>query len=348
MSDKKFKFDVVIGNPPYQEEGIGNNTKTPSIYHLFMEQSFKIGKKVELIHPARFLFNAGDTPKKWNRKMLNSDHLKVLFYESQSRNVFKDTDIKGGIAVTFYDQEKKYKPIKTFTAYEKLNSIIGKVCDSEKFEGMDTIVFSPVSFKFTEIMHKEHPTLKTKLSKGNELEVKTNVFETIPEVFYRMKVDDSQEYVRILGRYKNKRTYRYILRRYISNKTNLDSYKVMLPEANGTGALGETLATPVVGKPKDGHTQTFLTIGNFKTIDEAINAIKYIKTKFARVMLGTLKITQHNSISTWANVPLQDFTSKSDIDWTQSVHDIDQQLYKKYGLDDKEIEFIETHVKEMD
>jgi hypothetical protein len=76
--------------------------------------------------------------------------------------------------------------------------------------------------------------------------------------------------------------------------------------------------------------------------------MKYIKTKvFARAMLGTLKVTQHNPKSTWKNVPLQDFTATSDIDWSRSIAEIDQQLYAKYGLDQHEIDFIETRVKEM-
>lgn len=72
-----------------------------------------------------------------------------------------------------------------------------------------------------------------------------------------------------------------------------------------------------------------------------------MKSKFARTLLGILKITQDNTKTTWAKVPLQDFTPNSDIDWTKSVAEIDQQLYMKYGLDDTEIQFIETHVKEM-
>lgn len=76
--------------------------------------------------------------------------------------------------------------------------------------------------------------------------------------------------------------------------------------------------------------------------------MKYIKSKFARAMLGTLKVTQDNKKRTWVNVPLQDFTKHSDIDWSKSIYEIDQQLYKKYGLDEQEIEFIETKVKEMD
>lgn len=75
--------------------------------------------------------------------------------------------------------------------------------------------------------------------------------------------------------------------------------------------------------------------------------MKYIKSKFARALLGILKITQDNPPEKWKYVPLQDFTSDSDINWSQSVADIDRQLYAKYGLDDEEIEFIESHVKEM-
>lgn len=72
-----------------------------------------------------------------------------------------------------------------------------------------------------------------------------------------------------------------------------------------------------------------------------------VKTKFARAMLGILKITQDNPRDKWAYVPLQDFTSHSDIDWSKSIPEIDQQLYKKYNLSPEEIDFIETHVKEM-
>ncbi|MCQ4116092.1 Eco57I restriction-modification methylase domain-containing protein [Ligilactobacillus sp. MP3] len=96
MKDK-FKFDVVIGNPPYQEETIGDNkTYAPPIYHKFLDQAYKVGNIVEMIHPGRFLFNAGSTPKTWNKKMLSDKHLRVLYYEQNSAKVFTNTDIKGG------------------------------------------------------------------------------------------------------------------------------------------------------------------------------------------------------------------------------------------------------------
>ena len=81
---------------------------------------------------------------------------------------------------------------------------------------------------------------------------------------------------------------------------------------------------------------------------QAENILKYIKTKFTRALLGILKVTQDNPVATWQKVPLQDFTSNSDIDWSQSIAELDAQLYRKYGLSQEEIDFIESKVKEME
>lgn len=158
--------------------------------------------------------------------------------------------------------------------------------------------------------------------------------------------------VSLLGRIKSGREYRFISSKYVSLPESYTKWKVFLPEANGSGAIGEVLSTPLIGKPLIGKpligtTDTFLTLGAFDTEEEANNLLKYIKTRFCRVTLGILKVTQHNSRKTWKMVPLQDFTSNSDIDWSKSIPEIDQQLYQKYGLDEAEINFIETKVKEM-
>ena len=107
------KFDVVIGNPPYQEEAQGGGTRDTPVYHLFMDAAYEVAQKVVLITPARFLFNAGFTPKAWNLKMLADEHLSVAHYESNSKKLFPGlTDpIKGGIAVTYRDSENTIGPI---------------------------------------------------------------------------------------------------------------------------------------------------------------------------------------------------------------------------------------------
>ena len=140
----------------------------------------------------------------------------------------------------------------------------------------------------------------------------------------------------------------YIKKEYIEVGENYNKWKVIVPAVNGSGALGETLSTPLIGKPLIGYTQSFLGVGAFDTEKEAQACYKYVCSKFCRVLLGILKTTQHNPPEKWKYVPLQDFTSNSDIDWSKSIHEIDLQLYKKYGLNEQEISFIEENVKEME
>ena len=126
-----------------------------------------------------------------------------------------------------------------------------------------------------------------------------------------------------------------------------------MPKSNGSGAIGKNSKTSIIGepvtvKPMCGHTQSFISIGAFETYNEAEALCKYIKTKFVRTLIGLKKVTQDNKTAVWANVPLQDFTEKSDIDWTQPISDIDKQLYRKYNLSEEEINFIESMIKPME
>lgn len=341
------KFDVVIGNPPYQEEGNGDDSSSKPIYNYFMSEAYKFADKVCFITPARFLFNAGKTPKKWNAKMLNDKHLKVAYYEQDSSNVFPNTDIKGGVAITYRDTQKNFGKIGTFTHFKELNDIIHKV-NVEEYNSLSSIYHSTDSYHFTDALHKDYPDAKSKMSKGHEYDVKSSMFVRFGEIGIFTKEKKKDDDIKFIGVIKNVRKWRYINQEYIKEHPNLRKFKVMLPGSNGSGAIGEVLSTPLVGEPLVGHTQTFISFGAFDSREEAENLLKYIKTKFARTMLGTLKITQSNKKDTWRNVPLQNFTNNSDIDWSRSIAQIDQQLYKKYGLSEKEIAFIEEKVRAME
>lgn len=340
------KFDVVIGNPPYQEEGKGDNARSEPIYHHFMNLAFKLSDLVTLITPGRFLFNAGQTPKDWNRKMLSDVHLKVVMYEQSSGKIFPKTDIKGGVAITLRDANKNFGKIGTFTPNPILNSILNKVERTMNANSFEQLVSSRGMFRFSDEFYNEHPQAKQKLGKGSGNMIVSNAFDRLPEVFKQTKTIATDE-LKILGRLDNQRLYRYIQKKYVLSNEYIDKYKIFITEANGTGKLGEALSTPLIGEPFVGATDTFISIGPFddKSTTEAV--LKYIKTKFARTMLGVKKVTQHNPRSTWSKVPMQNFTSISDIDWSKSVSEIDQQLYRKYGLTQDEISFIETKVQEM-
>lgn len=358
-------FDYVIGNPPYQEEQISENADgslknyAPPVYDKFMEEAFKVAKKVELVHPARFLFNAGSTPKAWNEKMLKDEHFKVLYYEEDGHKVFPSlsTPLRGGVAITYHDDSANYGAIIAFTKYPEVNGILHKVLHNGDFKTLMDIVYSRTAYRLTDAMHKDHPEARYKegkngeniglLSKGHDYDMSSNIMSLIPQIFHEQKPNDGKDYIQILGRVNSKRIYRYIRRDYVKDVDNLDWYKVYVAQANGSGEFGETMSEPVVEGPGVGATETFLSIGKFKTIEEARAVKKYIKTKFARTLLSVLKVTQNGNKPVWKMIPLQDFTPNSDIDWSKSIHEIDLQLYHKYGLDEKEIEFIETHVKEM-
>lgn len=339
------KFDYVIGNPPYQETL--QNTSDKPIYNDFMDASYQVSDKVELITPARFLFNAGKTAKVWNEKMLRDVHLKVLYYEPDSSKVFSNTDIKGGVAITYRDAVAEFGAIGSFTPYNELNDILHRVKNHRLFVSIEKIVITSFAYHYTDRLHEDYPNAASRLSKGHAYDLKSNAFDRLSDVYQDEKPDDGCDYIRIFGRQNNERTYKYIRRDYVNNVANLDKYKVFMPKANGTGAFGEVLTLPEISEPGVGATESFVSIGLFDTAGECDNLLKYIKTKFMRAMLGAVKITQDLTPSKWKYVPLQDFTAHSDIDWSKSVAEIDQQLYRKYDLTADEIEFIETHVKEM-
>ena len=358
MSNKLFNY--VIGNPPYQEEfsSDGNKTYAAPVYNTFMDAAGDVAERVELIHPARFLFNAGSTPKAWNKKMLADTHFKVLRYEEDATKIFPNTDIKVGVAITYRDSKKEFGAIKVFTKYDALNSVLDKVIKNVGFKGMDSIVITRTAYRLTEKLHEDYPEARYKedengdnigkLSKGHDYDMSTNIFERLPDVFYDVKPNDGYNYIRVFGRENNQRVYKYIREDYVNNPKPLFKFSIVLPKANNSGEFGETLAQPVLTEPGIGSTETFISVGFFNTEKENKNCLKYISCKFARAMLGVLKITQDLTPDKWKYVPLQDFTSNSDIDWSKSVHEIDLQLYQKYGLSEDEIDFIETHVKEME
>lgn len=344
--NEDMKFDAIVGNPPYQIMATGEANGSDPIYHLFIDTACKLGEKVSFIHPARFLFNAGKTPKDWNEKMLNDEHYKVVQYWANSGDVFPTVDIKGGVAVTYWDKNKNFEKIGTFVAYDELRTILKKVLESN-FKTFADLVYTRTLYRFTDVLYKENPWAESRPSKGHLYDMSSNALDMFPELFFDEKPNDGKEYARIYGLANKKRSYKWIKKSYVKIPDNFDFYKVLVPAANGSGAIGEVLSTPVIGQPVIGHTETFLSVGKFNTQEEAENCMKYIKTKFARAMLGTLKITQHNIQETWLNVPLQDFTTNSDIDWSKSIPEIDKQLYKKYGLSAEEIAFIESKVREM-
>lgn len=344
--DEIVKFDIAVGNPPYQEEGFNNGRKLP-IYDSFMDISYTIAQQAVLITPARFLFEAGQTAKNWNRKMLNDEHFRVMMYEPDASTIFSNAEIKGGVAISIRDSKKNCGKTGVFTAYTELNNILKKVCTAEEGKvKLDTIISSQGIYRFSDKLFAEHPEAETLSGNGTGAKIISKVVDLLPTVFMDAP-EATTTCVKFLAKTKVGRQFKYIRRDYLQDNPYLDTFNVLIPESNGSGAF-ETLVSPLIAAPGEGSADTFISIGVFATEMEAECLKKYIKTKFARALLGVKKVTQHNPKATWEYVPIQDFTENSDIDWTKSVSEIDKQLSAKYGLNDEEIEFIESMIKPME
>lgn len=339
---KEMKFDAVVGNPPYQEET--DATRKPPIYNYFYDMAFELAPIATLVTPARFLFDAGQTSKEWNRKMLSDEHFKVIRYFENSKDVFDTVDIKGGVAITYHDSNTNFGAIDIFTAYSELNEIISKVkhmCEPT----MDTIISARGTYRTTNIFNADYPDAIERLGKGTGNMLVSNFFEKVPEVIAN---ETNEPCLRILCRVGGKRSICNILKKYIQPNKFIDKYNVASPEANSNGRFGERLTVGELLSPEEGATDTFISLGAFDTKFEALALQKYMKTKFFRALLGVKKVTQHCPPMVWEMIPCQEFSENSDIDWSKSIHEIDLLLYKKYGLSDEEIAFIESKVKPMD
>lgn len=326
------KFTAIVGNPPYQMN-TDTNFSTP-VYHLFFDAAKSLQPDyLTLIHPARFLFNAGATPKEWNKQMLYDKHLSIPLYEPDSQKVFSGVDIKGGVCITFWNKNNPSGGLGgKFIAHEEIGTILDKVGQGG-FDALITSAGGSPTIRYTDKLGRKRSYFRT------------SAFFDMPDFF--VEKEDKSHSIKIIGLQRgNKRSERYVERKVL-NDPNIEMWKVLLPEANGGGSFG-VLGTPILAGPSTGSTESFIQVGPFNTKDEAQRCMSFIKTRFCRFLLGTLKVTQHNPKSTWKNVPVQNFTDNSDIDWTSSISEIDQQLYTKYGLNKKEVDFIETRVKAME
>ena len=345
-SDENMKIDAIIGNPPYQMTVEGNGRAKP-VYHLFIDLASQLSQRVSLITPARYLFNAGFTPTEWNNKMLNDVHFRVVAYKANSTEIFPTVGIAGGVAIMFRDAKQNFGKIGTFKAYPELDTIADKV-GARQEQSLVEIIYAESSYRFDTSKPEVERLVLERLN--GDKKIISNVFDKLPDFFFEEQRPGT---VGFYGRTTGGRCFRYADKNLFEEHPNLDKHKVIVPESNGSGAIGEVpctpiIGTPIIGEPLIGATQTFLTIGAFDTRAEAEACLKYVKTKFARTLLGILKVTQHNPKDTWRLVPLQDFTNRSDIDWTQRVSDIDRQLYRKYALSESEIAFIEEKVRAME
>lgn len=332
------KFDVIIGNPPYQlnTSKIEGKANAIPIYHHFIKTAINLNSRyLCMIIPSRWMTGGTGTLNAFRDYMIHNKHVMVLHDYFDSKKCFPGVEVKGGICYFLMDK-----------LYSGECEIYSHSNDSVKYSKRLLATDDDDIF----IRYNELSSVKNRVSSFNEATLDTiaspqtpygllsNAFKTSKEFFTTTKTCESQYKVYGLGE-NLKREILYTSPDFHLDKDyNANSYKLFIPEVYGSGELGEIPPRPIVGKPGDICTQTFRQFGYFKTEDEAKNLLTYSYTKFFRALVGIMKHTHHAPAKVYQFVPLQDFSKP----WT------DEELYKKYKLTQEEINFIESMIRPMD
>lgn len=343
------KFEAIVGNPPYQEvisSNKSNKSLSKQLFPFFIKMTIMLNSTyVALITPSRwFTGDAQDGSFIKLRDFIKSNnHIKTIKNYPIASNVFPDVFIAGGVNYYLYD--KNYSGKVDFSVCTD-NKIVTQIRNLFE-EGLDIIVSSSENYAMIQKLRDSKFVSLTTITKGRDAFGITgknaNNISSVSAFENAYELRCAHEEIRYVS--KDKIT---------KNIDIADKWKIFISKGNGgAGTLGDGKPVAILGKPYIGKAQSVCTdslipIGAFDTKKEAINLQKYIKTKFLRYMVGILKVSQNVYQNVYQFVPLQDFTDDSDIDWSKSVAEIDQQLYKKYNLDDSEISFIESMIKPME
>ncbi len=331
------KFDVIIGNPPYHLSDGGNGASAVPIYQKFVEASKRLQPRyLTMIIPARWM-TAGRGLESFRREMLDDRSIRVLndFYDS--RECFSGVDIKGGVCYFLIDSCYRGKCV----VYRHSN---GQVAKSVRYlaEGNDDIFVRderllPIKER---VIGKDFVSFESIVSAMKPYGLRGDVFANSEKYgLPNMLKEGNPGLYRVVGLDGSKRAYRYIPRDYpipIVNKS-LNKWKIFITRNWGSGFIDDIPSEPIVAGPGELCTETFIEIGPFDTKEVAENALSYLSTKFFRVMVAIRKHDQGASRAVYRYVPMQDFSKP----WT------DEELYRKYGLSQDEIDYIESTIKEM-
>ncbi len=320
----KMKFDVIVGNPPYQlGTGSGGSQATP-IYQKFIDQAKKLRPRyMSFIIPSRW-FAGGMGLNDFRNEMLSDRSIKVLYDFPDSSDCFPGVEIKGGVMYFVWDSNYQGDAeIHTITGDEELPVMKRSLGEFDIFVRYNQAV--PILEK---VKARNEETLDKVVSGVNPFGFATN-FKDFDQINKPNKVKI----------YANKATG-YIVRERVETRAGLiDRHKVLLSEAYGAGDgfPHQILGRPIIADPPSVCTFTYIVAGHFKSRIEAENYAKYIKTRFFRFLVSLKKNTQHASSKVYAFVP----NLPMDQVWT------DEKLYERYDITPAEQKFIESMIKEM-
>ncbi len=348
--NNNMKFNAIVGNPPYQENdgsGASDDAANP-IYQHFVRIAKNISPNYfSLIMPSKWMIGGKAILKSFRKEMVEDKHISKFFDYENSGEIFNGQHIDGGICYFLWDKNHngdmiyEYKPANA-NSFLKTRSLS---------DGDSDIVIR--DYRRLSLIKKtnKNETFVNIVSPRKPFGINTDLFNA-PTLYSEcgLKEKPFKDSLPIWGVYGvkggAKRILGYVKPNCVKkNKQWISKYKLFISKAYSANAINPPEV--IVAEPKTVCTETFLVIGPFDTEQEQKSCHKYIKTNFFKTLLffgrGTMQVSQ----SVFRFIPLQDFTEKSDIDWSKSIPEIDRQLYKKYHLTEKEIAFIESMIKPM-
>ena len=324
------KFDVIIGNPPYQLSDGGDTEDRQRggaipLYHRFIQQAKKLQPRyLSMIVPSRW-FAGGRGLDDFRDEMLHDDRIRTIVDFPLSSECFPGVEIKGGVCYFLWDKNSsgdcEVKTMRNNKVSVMRRPLLEKGCD-------------------TFIRYNESISILRKVQAFNELTMSNQVSSQKPFGFRTFVKGRETALPGDVKLYANK-SVGYVHRIEITQNISwVDKYKVYITMAYGAGEdfPHQIINKPFLGEPNSCCTETYVVIGPYENEEITKNVISYINTKFFRFMVLLKKNTQHASSKVYSFVPLQDFSKP----WT------DAELYAKYGLDDKEIAFIESMIRPID
>ena len=325
----EMQFDVIIGNPPYQMKGGAGGSSASSIYHLFVQQAINLEPRyVNMVVPSRWMAG-GRGLEEFRAQMLNGGHLRNLTDFPDSGEAFPGVQIKGGICYFLWAA--------SHNGTCDLTRVSGGVEHTQRnrqFGDFDVLVRDERALGILKkVLSKKEPSVVELISGDTPFGIATNFQD------WRDKNHTGLIELHVIK--KGKRTIGFMKRGHIrKNVDAIDAWKVLVPKAYGAGESfpHQILGKEIVAAPPSACTQSYLVVSPFQSEQEAKGFASYYRTRLFRFLVSLRKITQDALRSTYSWVPQQSW----DKTWT------DELLYKKYGISEDEIAFINSMVRPMD
>ena len=319
------KFDVIIGNPPYQlNDGGGMGSSAIPIYQKFVLQAKKLNPHyLIMITPSRW-FTGGKGLDDYRNEMIHDRRMRVLHDFVNASECFPGVEIKGGVSYFLWDSTYN-GDCSIFSHFnnEITSSSVRPLCekDSNIF-----IRYNNAISILRKVQSKQEPSFNTLISNRNPFGYSSNFNAFLSNG--NIKIYAINKKIGFINEIATK----------VKNSQFIDSWKIFVPKAIGSGDMKTDRISAIIAEPYSICTETYLSIMPFKSQVVAKNALSYMETKFFHFLLGLKKITQNTTANSYSFIPMQDFSKP----WT------DAELYDKYKLTREEIDFIESMIRPME